>query len=192
MFTEPDAWTGGSIDLLCLFRGGTSASKAEINHAVWSWPHLVGPFESSGVEPDAQGSTNPASDNARYGVATLPGMIGRAAFHVTYVEDSDGLWLYAGVPLGSLGRVLPVGAFPFDDEGTQEWEHVVYGWLFSLAEHLHQRVKFERAAVGWLTSFEVEELADRRVPEVRGHGYITTSHNGLVYYPPTSGPSLAQ
>jgi hypothetical protein len=184
MFTESGTWDGGSVELLCLFRHATQSSRSLIHRAVWSWPSLVGPYANSKLEPEAQLGSDPTDEEATYGVALLPGQIGRVAFQTTFVEDSNGVWLYAGVPLGSLGRVLPVGAFPFGEENAQEWEHIVYGWLFGLAEHLHSQMSLERAVIGWLTTMEVEELAAERIPEVRHHGYIAVNREQLVYYPP--------
>jgi hypothetical protein len=192
MFSEPGSWDGGSIELLCLFRSPSVPSASEVHAAVWTWPQLSGPFMSSKLEPSEQAMCDPKDLKATYGVASLPGQIGQAAFQTTFVEDSDGTWLYAGVPLGSLGRLLPVGAFPFGEAAVQNWEHVVYGWLYGLAEHLYRKFKFDRAIVGWLTTMEVDELSERRIPEVRSHGYIAASDDSLVYYPPNRTSALLE
>ena len=184
MFTETDTWSGGSIELLCLFRGATTELTKAIQETLWRWPYLTGPYTNSNLEPGDQSVGDPADLEARFGVAQLPGEIGRAAFQTMFVEDDDGLWLYAGLPLGSLGRVLPVGAFPFDEQAVQDWELVTYRWLVGLAEHLHAQVPFKRAAVGWLAIAEVEELVAERIPDVRYHGYIVERLGQLLYFPP--------
>lgn len=160
--------------------------------AVWSWSSLVGPYTSADVEPNEQIVCQPANEEATYGVATLPGSLGKVAFQSTFVEDSEGLWLYAGAPLGSLGTVLPVGAFPFGEPAVEPWEHILYAWLFGLAEHLHAEVPFERAIMGWLTTAEVDELAAKRLPTIRYHGYVVSNGGRLQYYPPNRQSTLLE
>ena len=192
MFIAPGTWDGGSIELLCLFRRPPVPSNAEIHASIWSWSRLAGPYLSNKTEPNEQVACDPRDIEATYGVASLPGQIGQVAFETTFVEDSDGTWLYAGVPLGSLGGLLPVGAFPFGEACIEDWEHIVYSWLYGLAEHVYEQQKFERAIVGWLTTLEVDELAERHVPEVRSHGYIVPIHEKLVYYPPNRKSALLE
>lgn len=192
MFTEPGVWRGGSIELLCLFSRGGAERRRALCSVVWAWSHLAGPYRSSSVEPSMQVRCEPTDEAATYGVASLPGQLGSVAFKVSFVEDENGLWLYAGVPLGSLGKVLPVGAFPFGEPVVQHWEHTVYAWLFGLAEHVHSQVPFECGVIGWLTLMEVEELAERRVPEQRSHGYIASAQGKLLYYAPNRKEALLE
>jgi hypothetical protein len=184
LFTEPDTWNGGEIELLCAMGTATDELRQKCMAAIWSWPDVRGPYERSDREPSEQPVSAWSASQARYGVGILPGHLGEVAFQVSTVEDQDGLWVYAGSPLGSLSRVFPVGAFPFGEPNVEQWEHIVYAWLFELAEHLATTVPFDRAVIGWLTTAEVDELAAKQVPEKRFHGYVVRSEHRLVYYPP--------
>jgi len=184
MFTEQDTWTGGSIELLVSLGPPSAERRFGASRAVWQWSALQGPYAHRDVEPTDQSVVNVTAAGHYYGVATLPNDAGHVAFATCFVEDDDGLWLYAGSPLGSLGTVLPVGAFPFGEPSTAQWEQMVYEWLFGLAQHLFVDIPFERAVVGWLTTMEVDELARAVVPEQRGHGYIVARNGRLEYHAP--------
>lgn len=191
MFTEPGTWNGGSIDLLVALGPSVGARRLNASRAVWQWSALQGPYAHRDVEPSCQVTVAPTAVGHHYGVATLPNGAGQVAFTTFFVEDDDGLWLYAGVPLGSLDTTYPVGAFPFGERNTEPWESIVYEWLFGLAEHIFSAVPFERAVVGWLTTLEVEQLAHSVVPEQRGHGYVVATAGCLEYHAPNlQGPLL--
>ena len=183
MFIEPDTWNGGEIDLLCALDPGRHSVEGCLR-AIWGWPCLQGPYDRFDLEPAAQTLGSPLE--ASYGVAALPGLGEKVAFRVASVRDEVGHWIYAGVPLGSLGRVLPVGAYPFVSTVGASWERTVHEWLFELALHIHEQVPFERAAIGWITLTQVDELASKHVPEVRYHSYLVASESGLVRYGPSS------
>lgn len=191
VFTDPGSWTGGSIELLCALGPSGNERRRKCLAALWSWPNLKGPYARSDQEPSQQ-SLAQTSSEARYGVALLPGQLGSVAFQVTLVEDDDGLWLYAGSPLGSLGRVLPVGAFPFGDSKVEQWEHTIYAWLFGLAEHIGAHVPFERAIIGWITTAEVDLLAAKQIPAERFHGYIVRVESELIYFPPNRTSAIVE
>lgn len=191
MFTEPDTWNGGNIELLVALGPSSAERRLGASRAVWRWSALRGPYPRRDVEPgDQQLVANGTGAGHYYGVATLPRATGDVAFATCFVEDDDGLWLYAGSPLGSLGTVLPVGAFPFGGLGSAAWELTVYEWLFGLAQHLFAEVPFERAVVGWLTTLEVEQLAQAVVPEQRGHAYIVVSNGRPEYLAPNLKSAL--
>jgi hypothetical protein len=183
LITQSDTWTGGSIELLCAMGPSDDERRNNCLDAVWSWQSLEGPYADRDQEPSQQLRAHPSSGE-RYGVAHLPGQLGSVAFQTTTVEDDDGLWLYAGSPLGALGRLLPVGAFPFGKSKVEQWEHSVYAWLFGLAEHIGVQVPFERAVIGWITTSEVDQLAAKQVPPQRFHGYIVREGAGFIYFPP--------
>ena len=191
MFTEPDTWTGGAIELLVALGPSNDERRLKANRAVWRWPVLRGPYLERDAEPSDQSVVSIPAENTYYGTGTLASGSAAVAFATRLVEDSDGLWLYAGTPLGSLAKILPIGAFPFGQSSSEEWVKMMYEWLFGLAQHLFAEVKFERAVIGWLTGMEVEYLADKVVPEKRGHAYIVARHGGLEYYAPNlNGPLL--
>jgi hypothetical protein len=183
VFTEPETWRGGSVELLCAMGPSNAERRKRCVAAVWNWPSLRGPYARSDKEPSQQRLSQPNS-TACHGVAALPEQLGEVAFKVSTVVDDDGLWLYAGVPMGSLGSVFPVGAFPFESTAVEPWERTVYGWLFGLAEHIAAQVPFERAVIGWITMAEVDQLSAQQVPATRFHGYIVGGESGFTYLPP--------
>ncbi len=190
MFTEPETWSGGRIELLVALGQSTPERQLEAVRSVWHWQSLSGPYAQSKVEPEKQQRVAASLGQALYGVATLTG-VSKFAFATSLVEDEDGTWLYAGVPIGSLSTVYPVGAFPFD-EGFAPWQNEVYAWLFGLAQHLFCDVRFERGVIGWLATTEVDELAEQRLPKNRYHGYLVAEEGALRYYPPNQEGALVQ
>jgi hypothetical protein len=190
MFTGSETWVGGRIELLVALGQSSPERQLKALQRIWSWRSLRGPYLESKVEPEYQAQVQAVLGQALYGVATLPNT-SKVAFATSLVEDDDGAWLYAGVPLGSLGTAYPVGAFPFD-EGFAPWQHEVYAWLFGLAQHLFSELQFERGVVGWLTTIEVDELAERRLPEKRFHGYLRAESGALCYYPPNQSGARLQ
>lgn len=190
MFTGAEPWSGGRIELLVALGPSSPERQLKALRSVWGWRPLRGPYLQSNVEPEYQVQVEVVLGQALYGVATLPNRK-RVAFATSLIEDEDGAWLYAGVPLGSLGTAYPVGAFPFD-EGFAPWQHEVYAWLFGLAQHLFCELQFERGVIGWLTTIEVDELAEKRLPKKRYHGYVRVEGGALCYYPPNQSGALLQ
>jgi hypothetical protein len=191
VFTEPDTWNGGAIELLFALDPGRHSVEACLR-AIWSWPNLQGPYTRFDVEPASQAIASAVDRLGRYAVAELPGSRDKVAFKVTPVDDEDGHWIYAGVPLGSLGRIFPVRGFPFGSSVVEPWEETVHDWLFDLALHIHGHVPFDRAVIGWLTAMEVEELATRRLPTVRYHSYLVASQSGLVRHAPNRTSAILE
>lgn len=190
VFTEPDTWSGGSVELLVALGHMNDDDRLRAIQAVWAWPALQGPYGDCHIEPTGQVAATPGIEGRYYGLATLPNETGQVAFSTCFVEDDNGLWLYAGVPLGSLGTACPVGAFPFGEGGTQDWERTVYKWLFGLAKHLFNAIPFDRAVIGWLTTLEVDEIVRKTIPEVRRHAYIVAVGGRLECHAPNLDGAL--
>lgn len=190
VFTELDTWSGGSVELLVAFGCLNDNDRLRAIQAVWTWPALQEPHGDRHTEPTEQVAATPGIEGRHYGLATLPNERGQVAFSNCFVEDKNGLWLYAGVPLESLGNAYPVGAFPFGGSGTHEWERTVYEWLFGLARHLFTAIAFDRAVIGWLTTVEVEEIVRKAVPQVRSHAYIVAAGGKLEYHAPNLDGAL--
>lgn len=178
MFTEPGTWHGGSIELLMLFRGESSVVRERIGSALWAQPCLDGPYLLNGVEPEEQIKVAWNGLDPSYGVATLTNQ-GRVAFCSSFVEDEDGLWLYAGIPMGALGYEFPVGAYPFGSEDPSSWLAPLHEWFVSLAKQMYASNAFDAAVIGWLTTMEVEELASGVIPDNRYHTYIACGGGGV-------------
>jgi hypothetical protein len=190
LFTAPDAWTGGEFELLLLF-GPTSLDEQEAAvSAVWAWAALEGPFESQTVEPSASKLVAPKALDSQYGIATLPNGRGLVPFACYSLEDSNGFWIYAGSPMGSLAARCGMDAFPFTSAVKPQLELTT--WLFELAQHVHAIANCRGGAIGWLTMAEVDELALGKIPEERHHGYIEVTELGLRLHAPTETSALFQ
>lgn len=164
-----DLWLGGSIDLLLLFRGPSAPSPGEVTEAVWAWSPLEGPYLDRAME--SRPSRESPNVDHLYGRGRLP--TGQYVPFETYiVVDSDGVWVYAGAPVGGLGEVYPIEAYPFEASATTPWVLEVHGWLESLAAHVGTTLNFERGVIGWLTLLDVGEPVQGTVPETRYQTYL--------------------
>jgi hypothetical protein len=95
--------------------------------------------------------------------------------------------------MGSLRRVLPVGAFPFDDGGDLAWRAALDDWLRLVAEHLFASVRFRLGLVGWTEpdlDGDSEGVTEHGIPDERWVGYLVPSGSGLTWYPPNQGAPL--
>jgi hypothetical protein len=183
MFAEPDTWTGGSIDLLVRLGHRRSDEVVAALRTIWSAPMLHGPFADQAICTPVLAVTSIDLERHLYGVASLENGI-RVAFETSVVVDDEGVWLYAGLPCGSLGKAYPIGAFPFGRSATEPWATDVYGWLFALAKRLYEVVPFACGMIGWLTASDVDDLSRSTPPDDRHHGYIVEEGGGLRYYSP--------
>jgi len=108
VFTAPDIWSGGSVELLLLLDEKSDPVVLDALEATWEWPSLDGPYLTNQEQPSSQkrvviDTLDPMKVPTLYGVATLPnGAIAAFACHV--VRDEGGIWVYLGSPTGSLGR----------------------------------------------------------------------------------------
>ncbi|MDN3578146.1 hypothetical protein QWZ03_15370 [Chitinimonas viridis] len=184
IFTHPEAWCGGSLDLLMYWPANTIVF-AEVQGIIWRWPRLTGPYTRNDIEPDQQAVSTATEPLARFGVAQLPAADTRIAFSTYTVNDEAGSWVYAGLPIGSLGQVYPVGAYPDNtDPGMIAWESEVHAWLTDLANHVFAYAPFERGAIGPMSAYEVDELSRKFIPSRRWHTYLLAQHGTLAVYPP--------
>lgn len=191
MFADPDTWAGGSIDLPVGLGHRSREDELAALRAIWEWPMLHGPFADRTMRSGVQSLATIDLQRHLYGVATVANGCS-AAFATDVVVDVDGTWVYAGLPCGSLGKVYPIGAFPFGRSATEPWATEVYKWLFGLAQHLYGAVPFARGVIGWLSTLEVDELSRAALPNDRYHGYIVEEDGRLRYYPPTVVRPLAE
>lgn len=196
IFTRPDAWTGGSYELAVDLGpvDDTRLEKALV--AIWSHADVDGCYLELDREPAEQARVRPSRDRdlqtCLRGIARLGTLAPVACSTVVVREDGGPDWLYFGLPLGSLGAVLPVGAFPFDDGRDLAWRSTVDGWLRRLGEHLFATVRFRIGLVGWTDGLDdgTDNLLDRGIPEERWVGYLVPSSDSLTWHPPNQGAPM--
>jgi len=194
VFTGPDTWTGGSIELLLLLSKQTPDFRIlDALKVAWAWRSLTGPFLSNRVEPSDQERAaiqdlDPEQPQTLYGVAALPNG-SSAAFACHVICDDDGTWIYLG-SLGSLGKSYAIGAYPLEGSPTDPWAKEVYGWLAELAHWVFEQIKFSGGAIGWLAMAELDELLSGSIPERRYQGYLVVTESQLQYLPPNVNEPL--
>lgn len=195
-FTRPDAWSGGSFEIL-IHLGATDQQRLKAALCrIWEHPALEGCWQDNRVEPGLAARVDPQAlpleaHSHFYGLACLPN--GCEAPCSTYtVQDEDGDWLYFGIPLGSLGYCYEIGAYPFaetsvDAQQLAAWLRPLSDWLAEIGQFVYAEVPFPAAMTGFLTLVEVDELLnlpEKPVPEVRWHGILRQVRQRLEWYPP--------
>lgn len=117
VFTGGETWTGGFYELALEYERDSGGVVDGLN-ALWKLEDIEGCYLDSAVEPTDQPrrTFEPSllAAGHLYGVASCPGGLQIACGSCT-VEEADGSdWLVFYLPMSALGRVYPVGGFPFD------------------------------------------------------------------------------
>ena len=135
-------------------------------------------------------------DGARsFGVAAIPGIgttcckvITIHAVPTDTVPEEYKDWLVLCIPMGGLGRVVDVGAYPFQDGSDLSWTTALQGWFVAIAESIFEEVTFELGLTGHDISGDVcaAELRMTGIPTTeRWMGYLWPEKGTLCCYPPT-------
>ena len=127
-------------------------------------------------------------DGARsFGVAAIPG-IGTTCCKVIMVPEEDKDWLVLCIPMGGLGRVVDVGAYPFADGSDLSWTTALEDWFVAIAKSIFEAVPFELGLTGHDVSGNAcaAELRKTGIPTTeRWMGYLWPEKGTLCCYPPT-------
>jgi hypothetical protein len=198
IFTFPDAWNGSSFELLLYFGHAADVLVLEAIEELWNLPQLAGCWLDHNIEPSAQTRLAPTMANiclgkTYRGIATLP-EDSRVACNSVNINDEDGSWLYFGIPIGSLRRAYPVGAYPFDDGTPTDWIIPVTDWFHEIADMVFGSFPFEAGTIGWLTGIDLCVLLDvirGQIPGERWNGILRRNGAKLEWYSPTQlGPAI--
>ena len=113
IFTLQDAWTGGSYDLALELGPRDDARLSRALHALWTHPDLDGCYQHKDREPIEQPRIEASTAETRlHGVARI-GTRAAVASYTVVLRLDDGIdWIHFCLPMGALGRILDVGAFP--------------------------------------------------------------------------------
>jgi hypothetical protein len=191
IFTRPDAWSGGSYELAVDLGVSDDARLGQALAALWSHADLEGCYPDHAREPSDQLRATPAEldglDACLRGVARLGTLAPVACSSYLVPEEGGATWMYLGLPLGSLGTILTVGAFPFDDGRDPSWRLVVDAWLRGIAERVHAAVGIRRGLVGWVDGTDV---AGTSVPDERWVGYLVPTGTELAWYAANQGAPM--
>ena len=198
LFLNPDAWTGGSIDSMMFFGPASVDFAMEVARTLWSFQRLHGPFRDRTTEPENQEKlkdfdfSEDCCENL-IGTYLLSGQT-LSPFEHTTILDSDGLWVYAGIPVGSLPLSWDVGAYPFDDGKPISWLPPLTEELRELTHFVNARHPILASMYGWIIGDMeigmIKESLAGRIPTERWHPMEIRKGDRLEYFPMTRMESL--
>ena len=190
IFCHPDAWTGGFFKLAIELGARSDDRLREAMCKVWAHPSLHGCCLKHDEEPEAQESIDPIDVDLRqpaHGIAEIP-RIGRTCCLTTVIRLENGPdWLTLGVPMGSLSRVVPVGAYPFEGGTDLSWRRLMYHWLRYLAESVFESMSFQLGLIGHEVTGDAcaEELRRAGIPDERWFGHLWRVGERIERHAPT-------
>jgi hypothetical protein len=196
LFTRPDAWSGGEFGI-DIFLGNVDSHYArEFLSALWAWRHIQGcwldktkePGDASRLRPtDIDLDDPPRPGSALFGLVELPN--GCRCPCASDVMNDDGFWVDFSVPIGSLGRCYPVGAYPFEDGSDPAWVGELSEWFAGMGRGLYGEKPYKAAIIGFLAAAldqDVLAIVSGEVPMKRWHGYLRAESAELKWYPPNA------
>ncbi len=192
LFTDDDIWNGGFYELALEYERGAVPGLVEGLGAVWHAEGVSGCYLECGLDPQAQprAEFQPLLPWNRhlYGLATLSSG-SRVACGTCCVREEDGAdWLVFYLPMGALGYVYPVCAFPFDEENHEAWRRELDAWLVHLGRQVFNTAPFRLGLVGFETSGELraDDILRAGVPAKRPYAFLVPTPDGLVLHDRTS------
>jgi len=187
-FTDSDTWNGGFYEIAIELGACSDVRLETALRRVWSFADLAGPYLESSREPTEQQITERIPlEGHLYGLATVDGHGPVACGSVAIRSDAGDDWLHFYLPLGALGTVLPVGAFPFDDGSHESWRRPVDAWLANLGRHVYAAVEFPLGLVGFepgtVEPIAAATIAKHGLPDRRCDGILVSRSRALAWYP---------
>ena len=187
LFTKADTWTGGYYGLVigCAEEAAFDAAAASMR--MWQHERLDGCFLDPDREPSDQRRLSPnegTSADRVYGIARLASskQVACAQFRV---QNS----LMLGMPLGSLGTVFSIGAYPFRIAGEptpEPWLREVNSFIEEIGRYVYQEVKFELGIIGFEVDIpDAQKQAAAGVAAERWNGLFVAENDQLLWFPPT-------
>lgn len=156
LFTDDDVWNGGFYELALEYERDTLPSLIDGLTAVWNADVVVGCYLNRERDPDDQSRAEfePSLpfEGHLYGVATLAAGRKVACGTCCVREDGGADWLVFYCPMGTLGSVYPVGAFPLDGNDYGSWRVELDSWLTTLGNQVFASAPFRLGLVGFETS----------------------------------------
>lgn len=204
IFTDPDIWHGGFFELCIQYESLNRQQVQQILQKLWSHPDLDGVYLDPFQDPEHQEKFEisqvfePGSEawTALKGVARLPqGSVACSTVVITNTGLPEGfpeqdVWVDVCLPLGSLGSIFPVEAYPFDSEEVdhESWVRPLEHWLSELGQDVFQIHPFQMALIGFETSgmADANDLRDHGPPAKRGRVYLWPEDGKLVDHPRTT------
>ena len=195
LFTDDgDPWCGGFFELSMQFERLSPGLQFRAQAALWGHESLQGVYLRQDIDPSEQPRVEPAMvADSCYGVATTPNrtLVACASF---WLEVGEGAWLSLALPMQSLGRAYPVGAYPFDDGLPLGWRETVMHWLRQVASTVHNQVPIDLGLVGWEpndSGLTAAAIRTAGIPSERYDGILIPEGRQLGWYPPTHGACMS-
>ena len=187
IFTLRDAWNGGGYDLAIELGPRNDARLSRALNAIWTHPDLAGCYEHTDREPNEQPRIEASvAATTLLGVARIGGRAGIACSTVV-IRFDDGIdWIHFSLPMGALGGIFDVGAFPFADGGDLAWRPELDEWLCALGRRVFEAAPFRLALIG-SEGGEIEDVDHfyaAGVPTERWLGYLVRNGNHLEWSAP--------
>ena len=193
--SDDDPWSGGFFELCMQFERLTPGLQFSAQAALWGHESLQGPYLRPDIDPSAQPRVEPAMvADPSYGVATTPNRTHVACSSYWLEVADEGAWLSLALPMQSLGRAYPVGAYPFDDGLTLDWREPIMDWLRQVASMVHSHVPIDLGLVGWEpddSGLTVAAIRTTGIPSARYDGILIPEGRQLSWYPPNRGAPMS-
>lgn len=191
IFSAYDAWNGGFYELAIVLGPGDDELLEKAIVSLWAFPDIDGCYRYPIPDPPYQPRVAPGKalglEARLHGVASIRDTAPIACgTYVVRFDDFDCLGFF--LPMGSLQRVFPVGAYPFEDGDDLSWRMTVDDWLCRMAEHVFGFAPFRYALVAHEPSFDhCVDPTVSAVPVERWEGYLVPENGSLQWYPPNRG-----
>ncbi len=190
-FQNLDSWSGGEFDALMYFGQVSVQNALQIAERVWSFQQLNGPYRHRHIPTASQLKVAPdfSDDGCEQLVGHYRHVDGQLSpFVHTTIRGEDGLWIYAGVPMGGFPVDWNVGAYPFDDGREVDWTVQFTEELRSMTAFVRQRFPMLAAAYGWFDVSILDTLDDAlrgRIHDDRWHAMEIQTEAGWQLFPAT-------
>jgi hypothetical protein len=191
-----DSWSGGTFDALMFF-GPTSLNRtADIANWMWTYDRLDGPYRERYIPISQQPKVSPnfTDDGCEQLVGQYRHQDGlRSPFVHTTIRGDDGLWIYAGIPMGGFPANWDVGAYPFEDGKPVDWMLTLIDDLRLITSHVRRRFSILAASYGWFDVSILDTIDDAlkgKIADDRWHPIELKTDAGIKYYPITKLESL--
>ncbi|MBC8135509.1 MAG: hypothetical protein H8F28_06450 [Fibrella sp.] len=190
LFTAAHTWNGGFYELAIELGLHSDERLRKALQTIWQCDGLDGCYVARDVEPSQQSRLSPSLDTSALGVATLPDgeQVACGTFIVREDNGNGPDWIGFYLPMGALGSVYDVGAFPFvDGKSSRVWREPLDDWLRQIAAAVFVVVPFSLALIGHEVSGTAyaDKIRITGVPDERWVGLLWGDAGELIWYPPT-------
>lgn len=106
----------------------------------------------------------------------------------TTIRGDEGLWIYAGIPMGGFPESWDIGAYPFDDGKPVDWILRFTDDLRMLTSFVREQFPMLAASYGWFDVSILDAIDDAlngRIQDDRWHPIEIQTQAGWRVFPIT-------